>query len=146
VTVVDASVVVDWVAPGVDPTSPTMTVLQRLVGAQDELAAPHLLLEEIANALLAGVRRRRWSGRAADAAFRRLRDMPVRLVEDDRDISRAWDLSRRYDNHPIYDMLYVALAERTRSLLVTADDQLRSLLVDVPWVVGVDGRRMWAQP
>ncbi len=133
--VVDASIVVDWVAPGSDPSSPAVTVLQRLVETEEELVAPRLLLEEVANALLTGVRRDRWSGADADAAYGRLRRLPARFVDDQRDLDRAWDLSRRYDNHPVYDMLYVAVAERTRSVLITADEALRSRL-GVTWVIG----------
>lgn len=39
------------------------------------------------------------------------------------------DLARRYDNYPIYDVLYVALAERRRTQLITADSRLRRTLV-----------------
>ncbi len=137
-TVVDASVVVDWVAPSAEPASPAMALLDRLVRANDPLAAPRLLLEEVSNALVTGIRRQRWSGAEADSAFRRLRELPVRLVDDGRDLRRAWDLSRRYDNHPIYDMIYVAVAERTRTLLITADRELRKRVVDLIWVVGLD--------
>lgn len=54
------------------------------------------------------------------------------------DLHRAWDLSRRYDNHPMYDMIYVALAERTGRIFITADQELQRLLVDLPWVLGPD--------
>ena len=47
----------------------------------------------------------------------------------------AWDLSRRYDAHPISDMLYVALAERRGTQLITADDELRQLLDGFDWIV-----------
>lgn len=137
-TVVDASVVVDWVAPGADPSSSAMATLGRLVQAGDDLVAPRLLREEVANALLTGIRRQRWSGTEADGAYRRLRDLPVRLVDDIRDLSRAWDLSRRYDNHPVYDMIYVAVAERMHRALITADQDLRSRLADLAWVIGPD--------
>ena len=134
--VVDASVVVDWVAPGVDPALPSVGLLERLVEAEADVIAPRLLMEEVANALLTGVRRARWRGAAADAAYRLLRDLPVRLVDERRDLERAWDLARRYDNHPIYDMVYVALAERRQTQLVTADAALRQLLVGFDWLVG----------
>jgi len=136
VPVVDASVVVDWVAPGADPASTAMGMLSRLVQQGEELVAPRLLLEEVSNALLTGVRRRRWNGAEADRAQISLRRLPVRLTDDPRDLNRAWDLSRRYDNHPIYDMLYVAVAERTRGLLITADQQLRRRLSGLGWVIG----------
>jgi len=47
----------------------------------------------------------------------------VRIVDDERDLGRAWDLARRYDDHPIYDMVYVAVAERRGAVLVTAARQ-----------------------
>ena len=133
--VIDASVVVDWVAPGVDPNDPAMKALTHLAAADAELLAPRLLLEEVSNALLTGVRRGRWSGNAADTAQALLRDVPIRLVDEPRDLSRAWDLARRYDNRPIYDLLYVALAERRRTQLVSADAALRRALIGIDWVI-----------
>ncbi len=134
--VVDASVVVDWVAPGADPSSAAVGALRHLAGEEAELVAPRILLEEVANALLTGVRRQRWSGIAADASNRLLHDLPVRIVDEQRDLDRAWELARRHDNHPIYDMLYVALAERRRTTLVTADHALRRRLAGSDWVLG----------
>ena len=133
--VVDASVVVDWVAPGVDPELPAVALLERLAAEDAELLAPRLLLEEVSNALLTGIRRGRWNGPAADVSQALLRRLPVRLVDEPRDLERAWDLARRYDDHPIYDMVYVALAERRRTQLVTADAALRKLLAGFDWVV-----------
>lgn len=133
--VVDASVVVDWVAPGADPELPAIALLAQLAAGDAELLAPRLLLEEVSNALLTGIRRGRWSGAAADQAHGLLRQLPVRLVDEPRDVGRAWDLSRRYDAHPIYDMLYVALAERRGTLLITADEELRRLLRGFEWIV-----------
>jgi len=136
--VVDASVVIDWVAPGVSATAPAVKFFDRLARASLEIAGPRLLLEEVSNALLIGVRRRRWSGAAADASHVLLLSLPVRLAADHRDLDRAWELARRYDNHPIYDMIYVALAERTATELVTADEALRRRLTHVDWIVGPD--------
>lgn len=133
--VVDASVVVDWVAPSTGPEHPAVDALARLAESDAELLAPRLLIAEVSNALLSGVRRRRWSGAAADVAHEMLRELPVRLVDEQRDLNRAWDLARRYDNHPIYDLIYVALAERRRTELITADAKLRAALVGVDWLI-----------
>jgi predicted nucleic acid-binding protein len=134
--VVDASVVVDWVAPDADPSLPAIAALNRLAAADAELLGPRLLMEEVANALLAGVRRQRWSGAAADRAFLVLAGLPVRLADEPGDLDRAWDLARRYDDHPVYEMVYVALAERRRTELVTADAALRDRLPGLDWVIG----------
>jgi len=135
VPVVDASVVVDWVAPGIDPASPALACLRRLARRQAELLAPRLLLEEVANALLTGIRRQRWSGAAAEQSFSVLSRLPVRLVDDRRLLERAWELARRYGDQPLYDMLYVAAAERAGTTLITADGELRSRLAHLNWIV-----------
>jgi predicted nucleic acid-binding protein len=134
--VVDASVVVDWVAPGASLTSPAHQLLAGLSERDEEIVVPRLLREEVGNALLTGLRRGRWRGAEADRAFGFLASLPITTVDDARDLQRAWDLSRRYDDHPIYDMLYVALAQRTRTVLVTADDALRERLGAPAWIVG----------
>lgn len=136
VPVVDASVVVDWVVPGSDPRGPARLLLDRVASASVALVAPRLLLQEVANALLTGVRRGRWDGEQADAAFDLLRRLPVTLVDDGHDLERAWELARRYDEHPIYDMLYVAVADRRSQLFVTADQALRRRLARLSFVVG----------
>ena len=132
--VVDASVVVDWVAPDADPHGPARKRLERWALADVRLVAPRLLPEEVANALLTGCRRGRWDGAEADAAYVLLRDLPVTLTDTAADLDRAWELSRRYDEHPVYDMVYVALAERIGEQLVTADDRLRERLVGLDFV------------
>jgi predicted nucleic acid-binding protein len=133
--VVDASVVVDWVAPRAESGLPAVELLARLAAADAELVAPRILLEEVSNALLTGVRRGRWSGAEADGASARLAELPVRLADDGRDLRRAWDLARRYDNHPIYDLLYVAVAERRGTQLITADEALRERLAGIDWLI-----------
>lgn len=136
--VVDASVVIDWIAPDVAEGSPAVRTLGRLHAEAAELLAPRLLREEVANALLNGIRRGRWSGAAADDSYSMLGRLPVRFVDTASDLDRAWDLSRRYDDHPVYDMVYVALAERMRTTFITADDSLRSRLKQLAWVVPPD--------
>ncbi|MCA1711235.1 MAG: type II toxin-antitoxin system VapC family toxin [Actinobacteria bacterium] len=136
-TVVDASVVVDWVAPGLIPTSRALALLDQLADADEPLAAPRLLLHEVGNALLTGVRRDRWSGAQADAAYAHLRRLPVALLDEAADADRAYELSRRYDEHPAYDMVYLALAQRLGARLVTADERLLARVGHLPEVSGV---------
>ena len=124
--VLDASVVVDWVAPDSDPEGPARRLLDRFSAEAASIQAPRLLLSEVANALLTGIRRGRWDGAAADTSFVLLRSLPAQLQDETVDLARAYELSRRFDEHPIYDMLYVAMAERLGEQLYTADSRLAS--------------------
>ncbi len=132
--VVDASVVVDWVAPDADPEGVAGRLLRSLGEASATVVAPRLLREEVANALLTGCRRGRWDGVSADRAVRALWSLPLALLDDEQTLKRAWELSRRYDNHPVYDMVYVALAQQVGEDLITADETLRRRLVGLDFV------------
>jgi predicted nucleic acid-binding protein len=136
VPVVDASVIVAFVAPAADDHAQAHAILDHWARTGVELAAPRLMWEEALNALLSGIRRGRWSGEEADAAASKLLRLPVTAVDADQDRARAWELARRYDNWPVYDMIYVALAERLGEQLVTADEKLSRRLDHVGWVVG----------
>jgi predicted nucleic acid-binding protein len=132
--VVDASVVVDLIAPDVGPDSPARALFAGWARAGTEVLAPGLLWLETANALLTGIRRGRWSGADADGAAALLDRLPVRRVAEDRDQARAFELARRYDNWPVYDLVYVAVAERMGTELVTADRKLQARLAHLGWV------------
>jgi predicted nucleic acid-binding protein len=136
--VLDASVVSEWVVPNAPPDSPAKRLLVRLSGGDAPLVGPGLLLQEVANRLLTGVRTGRWDGVGADDAFRRLRALPLQLVNDPRDLVRAWELSRRHENHPVYDMVYVAVAERLNVEFITDDRRLLRRATALPWVRALD--------
>jgi predicted nucleic acid-binding protein len=138
VPVVDASVVVDLVAPDVGSDAPARILFGNWAAAGTEPVAPSLLWLETSNALLTGIRRSRWSGADADAASARLERIPLRRADSARDQARAFELARRYDNWPVYDMVYVALAERLGMEFVTADERLRARLAHLGWVRGVN--------
>ena len=135
--VVDASVVVDLVAPDVGGDAPARVLFGRWASDGTEPAAPGLLWLETSNALLTGIRRGRWSGADADAAQARLERIPLQRSDVASDLARAFELARRYDNWPVYDMVYVALAERLGTELVTADQRLSDRLAHLGWVRGI---------
>ena len=135
--VVDASVVVDLVDPAIPAGAPARTLVDKLVAEGADLTAPSLLWLEASNVLLTGVRRGRWDGAAADSAFALIAQLPIRSADIPADGERAFELARRYDNWPVYDMVYVALAERLGTEFYTADDRLRARLAHLPWVRGL---------
>jgi predicted nucleic acid-binding protein len=133
--VLDANIAVDWVWPGLDPKRPAIDLLDLLVGGDEDLIAPPLLISEACNALLTGVRAGGLTGAEADASQRLIPDLPIVIDDDARDIDRAWWLARRFDNHPFYDLIYVALAERRGMSLITNDRKLRSRLMDLDFIL-----------
>jgi hypothetical protein len=116
--VVDSSTAIKWFS--IEPQS---EMAARLVDARHRLAAPELILVEVANAL----RRKERSGvlsaeavAMAVAGLPRLFDMllPAREI-----IGAAVALSQELD-HSVYDCAYVAVAERLSAVLITSDEKL----------------------
>lgn len=99
--------------------------------------APDIFLPEVVNALLRQARR---SQLAEDALGRALHDLDFsapELVASARLMDRAVVIAKAL-GHPIYDCLYLALAERWDTALITADsefvDRCRSRLTGDPIV------------
>ncbi len=130
--------VVEYLAPDASEADTSQLLFEHWARTEEKLHAPAMLPLEVMNALLTGVRRGRWDGAAADAAYRLAVSLPISTHDDIRDRDRAWELARRHDNYPIYDMLYVALAERLDHPLVTLDDRLYRRLAHLGWVLRPD--------
>lgn len=116
--VVDASVAVQWIAEE-DTSSLSETLLTRA-----DLVAPDLLLIEVANAL----RRKVYVGDIsidhAKAGLQFIREK-VRLERTSAEIlDRALELAELM-YHPVYDCIYLAMAERSKTILVTYDQELQ---------------------
>lgn len=114
--IVDASVAVKWVAaePGSDRA--------RALFLSDECWAPSLIIAEIGNALW---KKKRMKLVTLEQAVAALEELPSRLrLFDIANLSaRAVQIAVEL-NHPIYDCFYLALAERERCALITADARL----------------------
>jgi predicted nucleic acid-binding protein len=138
VNVVDACVVVDYIAPD-ENLLPAREFFVTEAASGVPLVAPGHMWLEVRNVLLTGVRRRRWTGAQADDAVADLMNLPVQRVDSPADSARAYELARQYDNWPVYDMLYVALAERLGAQLYTLDMKLAKRLAHLDWVRPITG-------
>jgi predicted nucleic acid-binding protein len=116
--VVDASIAVKWVIPEV-----LSDKADRVRTGDDDVLAPDLLLVEVANALWRKTAAKEISPREADDAFELVRHSGLDLRSTGPLLPRAMDIARRLD-HPVYDCVYLALAEREHAALVTADHRL----------------------
>jgi predicted nucleic acid-binding protein len=126
VPVVDASVLVDYLAGGEHAEASR----ERLLGASESLWAPHLVDAEVGHVLRRAVMVGEVRPSFAQAALSDLAEMPLRRVGHVGLLERAWALR---PNITFYDGLYVALAERLEMALVTLDARLER----VPGLRGV---------
>ncbi|MGB4777930.1 type II toxin-antitoxin system VapC family toxin [Microbacterium sp.] len=116
VIVVDASVLATALA---DDGGDGDRARERLRG--EELCAPELIVLEVASVLRRQVQSRALEPRRAGLALRDLDDLPIALAAHRPLLPRVWDLRENLTPH---DASYVALAEATASVLVTADGRL----------------------
>jgi predicted nucleic acid-binding protein len=116
--VVDASVAVKWVLPeaGSDRAAAIRT-------ADDDLIAPSLACAEIGSAIWRAVLRGDVSAAEARQNLLVAINHYWRIVPLEELAERAIDVAMRL-RHPIYDCFYVALAERERCPMITADRRL----------------------
>jgi predicted nucleic acid-binding protein len=122
--VVDASVALKWVVDE-DGNAAADALLD------SDLIAPSLWRLEAANALWRLARRGEITLAEAAEKLAVLEDAPVVTVPLETDLARALALAHQL-GHPVYDCLYLALAIREDTAVVTADRRFLAALVGVP--------------
>lgn len=114
--VVDASVAIKWLVEE-EGSEAALALKGR------DLAAPALLRVEAANVLRTLVARKAAKPDEALELFVFLQAAPLTIVDHD-DALEAQALRLALDlGHPVYDCVYLALAERMGRVLVTADNR-----------------------
>lgn len=131
--VVDASVAAKWVLPedGADRAAALRNI-------SDDLLAPSLVVAEIGNAVW---KRALWNELSTADAVRALEiaaEMFTRLIPIAELAARATEIAIEL-RHPIYDCFYLALAERERCALVSADAKL---LAAAKKMKGIEARKL----
>ena len=125
--VVDASIALKWFLPEPDSV-PAESLLLRA----DDLVAPTLIVAEVCNAAWKRFRRGETTERHLDWIADRIGCMGLVLIPDPALAVPATAIARRLD-HPVYDCLYLALAEERQATLVTADRRLQARVRGTPW-------------
>jgi len=116
--VIDASVAVKWVLP--EDAAERAAVLRQ---QPDELIAPTLIAAEIGSAMRKYVAAKQLSVPEALSSAQIATALINRLVPIPELTGRALELAIELQ-HPIYDCFYLALAERERAPLISADKRL----------------------
>ena len=115
--VIDASVAIKLVVPE------ARTIQAVALQSSQRLAAPDILFSECANTLWKKVRRGELSESDAGEALEVLTDLDLQVLPCRELAQEALMLSLRLD-HPVYDCLYLSLALRLETAVVTADERL----------------------
>ena len=121
--VVDASVAVQWF---VDEGGASVRAARRLLLAGHDLIAPSLLLSEVQNVLWKKLRAGQVTEEQGRLVATSLNSFFVHVEPGDTLVEAAWALAVARD-HPIYDCLYVALAQRAGASLATFDKRMKRL-------------------
>lgn len=126
--VVDASVALKWFLSEEPQARQALAIVQG--GAT--LIAPDFLIAEVCNAALRSVRLGRLSRAQLDEIAMTVPRFFDALVSASRLASRAVAIAGQLD-HPVYDCLYLSLAEMQEARLVTADTHLLRKVQSTAW-------------
>lgn len=125
--VIDASVACKWFFE-----EPLSAEARALAEAGEPFSAPDLIVVECANAAWRRVSAETVPLTQAQAFLASLPRWFVSLVPSSRMHARAFEMACVLD-HPVYDCLYLALAEDEESRMVTADLAFASKARRSPW-------------
>ena len=126
--VIDASVALKWVLdePGKEAADALL---------EEELIAPSLWLLEAANALWRRTQRGEINDEEAKERLTELYNAPVTTTTVEDDLLAAADLANVL-GHPVYDCLYLAMAIRENTYVVTADSRFHAAVDRSPTLKG----------
>lgn len=124
--VVDASVVLKWLLP-----EPFSAQAKRLLSGAMTLHVPDLLFPEVANILCRRVRTGEIAADRARALLEWLLELPLQVHATPPLLIAALVIACQYER-TVYDSLYLALAVRERTVMVTADEKLYNALAATP--------------
>ena len=116
--VIDASVAVKWFVD--EPGSPAA---RAVLARGESLLAPDLIVVEASNTAWKKVKRKEMTAEQGEAMVRAIPLFFDRLMPSGSLAARAYVLANQL-NHPVYDCLYLALAESEAVELITDDARL----------------------
>ena len=126
--VIDASVALKWVLDEAGTEAADALL-------EEELIAPSLWLLEAANALWRRTRRGEINDEEAKERLAELYNAPVTTATIEDDLLAAADLANGL-GHSVYDCLYLAMAIRENTYVVTADSRFHAAVERSPTLKG----------
>jgi predicted nucleic acid-binding protein len=126
VYVIDASVAIKWFVPEIHSDA-----ARRLLAGAHQFLAPDLLFAEAGNAIWKKVRRRELTADEAQRLVGDLATVAVDIISTRVLVGDAAALAVT-TGVTVYDALYLALAVRLETQVITADDKFRRALSPYP--------------
>jgi len=138
--VLDASVAVRWAVPSTKETLAleSLQLLKRYADGEINFVVPDIFWAEVGNVMWKGVRQRRWPQAVAERATSDMKNRDFFTVPSVELLAEALEIAFAYDRS-VYDCLYVALAIRFKTEMITADERLANALaahLPVKWLGG----------
>jgi len=106
-------------------------VAAALLASDRPLHAPDLVISEVANVIWKRQRRNEIDNTEAAELLADFRTLPLCITSSNELIESALELALR-TGRTVYDCLYLALAVRTKSIMVSADKRLVNALLGTP--------------
>lgn len=125
--VIDASVAVKWYLD-----EPLSSEARRILAGDELLVAPEIILAEVGNAVWLRANKADIPVAQATEIVRELSGAFVALVPTERLIVRAVEIAAEL-RHPVYDALYLAVAERWDAILISDDGRLIAKVANTTW-------------
>lgn len=123
--VVDASVVVKWVIPGEPWEEQARAIGEKMVSGEVEVHVPHLLLYEVASAILKSILMGAVRLSDGGEALETLGHLGMKVHTTGwRDLREVLEVAAA-TKLTVYDSIYLHLAKRMGARLITADSHLK---------------------
>jgi predicted nucleic acid-binding protein len=121
--VIDASVAAKWFLPDEPFSATALELLRRATAGTTDFIVPDLFFSECGNILWKAARRKRLSVDETVAAIQVIEELQPLTVPAAGLLEDTLQIARNYDR-TFYDSLYLAVAARQQTYLVTADEKL----------------------
>lgn len=124
---VDASLVAAWLLPE-ELSEKALHLQQELRSAGELLIAPSLITAEVTSTLRKAIYRDRVPPEFGEEAYEAFKMFPIEVHDARLLVDSAWRWAKTVNAPHLYDMYYLALAEREGCTLWTADQRLVRLV------------------
>jgi len=129
ILVIDSSVAAKWFPPmDSEPLAvQAQVILDDWKSGAVEIVVPDILWAELGNILWKCVQRQRCTASEATLVLRAMLDTGLPTISTDKLVEAGLHIATAYDR-PVYDCLYIALAQQVEAEFITADEKLANAL------------------